>query len=428
MRRINERRITMLVSFVVGIIVLTILSVSGIAAENKRPLLLNFYMHTNDPINVQYSPTAIKKVVEMYASTVGKADLYFTPNTAYSVGESKVVPELPSLIKNYLQSGWGLGILFNAPHPEIRNTFATLSWDNGWKMIMKYKTQYQDKITGQFDPSRDGGEETLKRVFGQGAHIALRQIPENAYYHRNSNAIITLGGHPDFLDNACKGPMAWFMGMLAIISYDVGAPSPRAVEVGENYESEVRAYLNLVPRDRPQFIYRGLHNVDLYADNDKWNAADRGHPRHVERIGYSIKENGEIINPTSLEAARIPPEFILSQQRRDEILTKRTNVLKAFAKIASEDPTIHIVSVQDLHKFIVVEENILLDKEDLSLISQFIDEKSRRGLPEYIEIGEDYLTLAEGYQGLAIALAQYNRTGELPGQVTESKNVLGPVV
>jgi len=402
------------------------------AGEQKKPMLINFFMHTEDPINEELSHPAIRRVVEMFAETVGKADIYFTPNTAYSIGESKYEPGLSMLLSEYFKSGWGLGILFNNPHPEIRNVFAPLNWEEGWKMIMKYKMQYQDKITGEFDASRDGGDETLKRVFGQSADIFLRLVPENAYFHRLRNGYLSLGWYPtDFVSETCTPPLAWFMGMMAIMLYPLkGSPTTvNSMAVTDwhgskkEIESQIKNFINGIPRDRPQFVYIGGHNVNMYANNEKWDATGRGHPRHVEAWAY-----GETENPPSIEAARIPPEFLYSQEQQDVAWRVRKNTLETFAQIVEEDPTVHIVAARDLDKFIEVKEQIILNQSELSVISQFILEKSRRGLPEYLEVGNQELTLAEGFQGLVYALSRFYRSENIKGSITVWKNVLGPVV
>jgi len=391
----------------------------------RKPIIfINFFMHTMDPINIEYSHPIIHRIINLFIDSGVPADIYLQNSLAETIVHSDVDPELAGKLREVYESGWAMATLRDSARPKPEDIYSGLSWEDAYSEAGRYQSQYRDIITGELDPSRVGGADVFKENFGRYPDIISRESVAEAYYMRERGAFVTLGLYPDdFVSSWVKPPMAWFMGMLAVHLYP-GRVNMKEIIAWQpdpdEFDAELKEFIAQLPDADYHFVYLGGHNVDMYADNRRWNALNRGANRHIESWAFCEK------NPKSLDEARIPEDFFYPCEKIEELFDRRRSTLENFRRNADKDRNLRIVNFGELRDAMYYEPKFRVSREDVVAMAKFLEDNIRRGVPEYVDVGGRYFSLAESYQALAYSLDGYHKNGELPDAVEVDWMLLGP--
>jgi len=378
-----------------------------------------------DPINTEYSHEHLRRIVETFRSSGLKTDIYLSTGLAQNILEAPDNTELLDLLRSAVKEGHGVGMLTLTSHPLISEAGKDLEWDDLYQLSKLYATTYQDPITGEFDDTRPGGSEVFRDIFGRSPDIITRNVVTDVYYHRQRGAVLSLGGFPsDWLDGWVAPPLAWFMGMVTLLHYPLAQQSwdyifwpPEPLHAKQLLDKIVES----LPGPGPHVLFIGGHNVDFYANNPCWTAKDLGWPRHVEMWAYLDR------NPSSLELAKIPEPYFLSDELVERNYELLRLVLKTFQNRAESDQNFEIVTARQLVERIDTSMEKVLDREQIIYAARFLVENTRRGPPEWVPLEDgDFLTLAQAYGALTSALSAFQENDAIPGHVITNNNLLGP--
>ena len=385
----------------------------------------NLLLHAMDPINVEHSHVHLRRIVEEFEASGVKTDIYLSTGLAQSIAEAPAETELLNVLRRAAEEGYGVGMLTLASHPTPGEASRNLEWDEAYRVTEHYATLHQDLITGEFDPNRPGGARLIEKIFGRWPDIVTRRVVTDIYYHRKHGALFSLGDMPyDWLDGWVAPPLAWFMGMVTLLHYPLAEniwdyifwpPNPNQARqlLDEIVES--------VPDPSPHMLFIGGHNVDFYANNPCWTAKSLGSPRHMEMWAY-LKGN-----PPSLEKAKIPHRYLLSEELIERNYNILRVVLKTFREREKSDLDFEIVTARELVARIDTRMEQVLKWEQIVAVARFLVEKTGRGLPEWVPLDDgNALTLAQAFGVVTSALAKWLETGAIPQKVTADANLLGP--
>jgi len=403
--------------------------------SEKSPVFANLVLHAMDHINIEYSYEHIRRIVEVFRDSGNMADICLSSGLAQRLCEEDDIDELLDALRGAVKDGYSLGMINVASHPFVNKVITTdpagkkvdgdIDWDGLYRISERYATARQDPVSGEFDASCPGGAKAVQELFGKHPEIITRNLVTDVYFHRSRGAIISLGGYPtDWLDGWVAPPLAWFMGMVTLMQYPLAVNNWDYVFWPPDEEHARELLYDItenLPGDGPHVLFLGGHNVDFYANNSCWTAKNLGFPRHVEMWAY--REG----NPPSLDAARLPERYFLTEEQVEHNYNLLRLVMNTFKERAQSDPDFEVVTSLELVSRIDTGMEKKFDKKQLLEVARFVVENTGRGLPEWVPLdGKDALTLAQALDALTEAFAIWRENGNLPAEVAANGLLLGP--
>lgn len=302
-----------------------------------------------------------------------------------------------------------------------------------------FLTEHKDFRTGEPDPSRSGGLKRTQEVFGEVAFIAgatndVGNDPELVQQigRYNHNAILAglpepqtypartiegyRGGVAGFgslvsQEPACPPELFWQDGILRLS--DTSGPPVRVVQAHEGPEG-LKAVLEGLDRSRVHVIRIQLGHPRIYMQP----AFEKINPDPV-RYGYD--------NP---KLPRLPVDAVRSREEIDAAYAREEAALKWLAEqFFPENPGSRFVSSADLKRMTPSSLGSQVPREKLQQATA--DLLKRWNIvgnhpPMFAYVDGEYFSLADMFQMLANALAEFQRTGSLP-EAVRLTHVYGPL-
>jgi len=393
-------------------------SFSAPVGAGENPVFINVFMHTVDPINVELSHKHILRIARLFDEVGVKADLYFRGPLIDTFATHRQEAGLVPFLKEFFGKGNGIGYLGYVHHPLPRELAKGMGWDEALDACRCYLGQRSNIFTGEMEESEIGGARLATELLGKPVDIARRHhLIQEAFLLRQQGGVMNIGHvRDDFVADFAPRPLAWHLGMIAVVNYPVPS-TPSGVNVAglhkfgetpEQVRRSVEKMINERPRGQIHFFYLGNHNTDMYADNTKWNALRRGHPNHVENWYYTDTDN-----PKDRDSARLPAEFLLSPDQVERRYRLRETVLWALKEVADKNPSVHLLTARALYNLLKEELEFSVSPRDLDKVCQAVVTLPGGSLPPYIQLDSmRCLTLAEAFDLLARALHEFGSDGK----------------
>ena len=379
----------------------------------KKPILFNFFQHLDDHISRE-SPLACKRIAELYAKYGIKAD--FWPITLSLQNYLKKAPETIETIKKL-----NMGICYHTLlhyRIEVSERIRTLDWDEAVEKATFYESHWLNPLTGEYDPEKPGGIALIKEVFGKPPMVAMGS-GAHLYAQKKLGARMTGLGFP----------LRWKMSMLGgtggihgptsstvsfmpnlVMSQVPQRYGPRMVWEDETNPAKpvevLKHLIEMMPRDRINIIILAFHPFQFvfHSNYPGWGLCYR------DRVG----------------GRGLPPKLwspqTLTKEETDRIFKEYEEVVAFVAG----NPEFKVVTAEDIYNMVVpLEMEKILPREKVAKTAEFIIYNWGRHPPEYVDMGDDYLSLADAFQALAYSLAYYSDNRMLQERITIHE-ILGP--
>jgi len=382
----------------------------------EKQVYFNFCFHCEDLLNGKESAAVIKRAAELLAKHGIKADFYLGEWEVRNMLE--YCPEAIETLKRLK-----MPICYHGdnhvPHPTPDVRIAKLDWEAAVKEMQYWETHKLDRLTGELDPHETGGFAYVKEVFGKPPIITARD-PSGApgAYVRKQMGVKMLG-----VDGTMLGfPLFWQMGLLwgrtGYTAHDIMTPIQDILAQVEpdkskfaDREHPVKALKHMVENLPPgslRLVTFITHEADFYyTASQSWRAC------YAEG------------NPSRLWSPPFRPEEEIKEVWR---------VFEELVAYVAHNPNIKAITCEDILNMVEhIEEERIVTAETVMRTTDFLlinwstqAGSGERRPPEYVNLGDEYLSLADAFQALIYSLAHYAKHSVLPKEV-KIREILGPV-
>jgi len=353
-------------------------------------------LNVSDFVHPERSIETARRFAEALERHGARGNVDFTAITAEVFAE-----RAPALLRAIRAQGLSIG--FHGANRPLTSTdrVRDLGWDDAVREITAMDTHRIDPETGRVDPERPGGFLTLERFAG-GPPLSVGRVVHPAYLeaHKRLGARMLVG----LTDHVgAESNLAWYMGMLSrpdrvfLTPGAIMAPAtPRGPRAPPHPVEVLRSLEASLPRTRPVFISTTMHETDFYMAG-RWT--DPGSPLKPAEATEAIW--------------RVWEETIA---------------------YAAEGGAFRTASYRDVIEMVVDDRERTLSRGEVGraadcLVDRMSDWTGHGRVahtPDYIDLGGDYLSLADAFQALAQSLAHYAAAGTLPDTV-HVRDIHGPI-
>ncbi len=316
-----------------------------------------------------------------------KADYSFTWLAARDIKQHH--PEVFEALKNA-----GMNINHHGtnrpPEPKPYQRIKGTDWEKDVQTITEYETHDIDPESGELISNRAGGRQGMKELLGIEPFSMGRFFQASLLYaHKQLGVKMAIGLRGNTGASTNQG---WFLGVLSRPDAPVaiGTRSFKDWALRDRGEPLKTMQERIDRLDRTEF-HAGvfvLHDWDLYADGPSFNRRRSISKRDQEKLWSTY-------------------EKIVSWMAGNR--------------------DIHIVTSREVYAAAIDDREKTLTMKELGLAADMLlTTMNRDGFPpEYVALGEDFLSLADAFQAFAQSLAYYRQKGKLPERV-QTEDVLGP--
>ncbi len=340
--------------------------------------------YSRDPAEQQKITQTIRKHLDLMSKYAIKANYYFTGLAAEMIQE--IDPTLIALLKEKSTAkllALGHHGANRPPRPMPIDRVRGQNWEEDVKAILNYESCALDPVTGQLDCSRPGGLKNMtENIFKQPLFSTGRFFQASILYATKQFGVKMAVGLQDNT-GAPRGD-AWFLGILNRPDGVVISPEMlmRWAQGGTSPLPALEQRIASLDKSRIRLVSLLIHDTDFFR------------------------------NRTTAQTEQI-------WQKYEEFL--KWALARGY----------QIVSVEDLYNMALDDRERTITKAELQKIAEFytkqVEGTSPHYPPDYIDLGNDYFSLADAWQALAQALAHYQQKGSLPDSVV-AKDILGPTV
>ena len=327
------------------------------------------------------------------------------------------------------------------PRPNFRQArTAPQRWLARSEAAEWFLTEHKDFRWGEPDPSRSGGLKKMQEVFGEAAAISgvsleLGGDPEIVHLLRRFNTRALLPGFPEPAtypartlhgyrgsvagvsslmspEKDCAPEVFWQDNVLRVS--DTSGPNVRVV-VAHQGLAALKDVLEKLDRSRVHVVKVQLGHPALYM------RPDFAKGRYATPLDYAYENPKALVLP---EEARQP------RSELDAAFAHEESIVKWLAEnFFPDNPGSRFVSSEDLRQMARTHTNSNIARPLLaSAAANLLEQWNAQGNhpPSFAHADEDYFSLADMFQMLVSALAEFHRTGSLPESVRLNP-LYGPV-
>ena len=367
------------------------------AASLTADTLQKVYFQIALNINYSQEPAEQRQIIQTIRRHLNLLDKYGIKANYYFTGlAAEMIQRLdPALIQLLTEKSEARSLTLGhhganrPPHPMPIERVKGQNWEEDVQAILDYESCALDPVMGQLDCSRPGGLKNMtENIFKQPIFSTGRFFQASILYvTKQFGGKMAVG----LQDNtgAPRGD-AWFLGILnrpdslaigpeMIVRWAQGGASPLS-----GLEQRIAA----LDKTRIRLISLLIHDTDFFRGRT---------PAQAEQIWQKYEE------------------FIKWALARDY----------------------QVVALEDLYDLVIDDRERTITKQQLQKIAEFyvkqVDGRGERPFapttypPDYMDLGNDYFSLADAWQALIQALAHYQQAGSLPDQLM-TRDILGPTV
>jgi hypothetical protein len=338
--------------------------------------------HSSDPIEQQEIVQVIRTHLDLMANYGVKANYYFTGLAAEMI--HRLDPALIERLKEKSDAKLltlGHHGANRPPRPMPIDRVKGRDWEDDVKAIWDYESCALDPATGRLDCSRPGGLKKMSEMIFRQPLVSTGRFFQASILYVTKQLGVKLAVGLQDNTGAPRGD-AWFVGVLN--RPDSLAVSPEMIvrwaQGGASPLPGMEQRLAALDKSRIRLVSLLIHDTDFF--RNRTAAQEEQMWRKYEEVIRWAQAHGYQI--VSLEEL-----FNLARDDRERTISK--------------------VELREIAEF----------------YEQQIEGSSPRYPPDYIDLGDDYFSLADAWQALAEALARYQQTGSLPESVV-ARDILGP--
>ncbi|HPA17218.1 MAG TPA: hypothetical protein PLU30_05690 [Verrucomicrobiae bacterium] len=326
----------------------------------------------------------LRRHLELFKQSGVKASYWFTGLGAEQI--QRLDPEFLRLLND-----GGMPVVHHGanrpPRPQPIDRVRGESWDEDVQAIMDYESCAIDPGTGHLDKAQTGGLKMMQQMFGGRITATGRFFEASILYVTKQfgcRAMIGLKGNTGASTEA-----GWFLGMKGM---------PDAISIAPGLIRQAAA-----------------GQADLFRVIEESLAQHR--TGGVQSIAVLVHDHDFLDGSTSIRERGSPAGSADLQHRFWETYEKLVNW-------AAAHPRLKVVTFEEILDQIS-DDRVKTVTRDALLQAAAVVVASPAAPPEYIDVGGDYLSLADAFQAFAFALAHFAQHGELPHHV-EARDILGP--
>jgi hypothetical protein len=446
-------------------------------AAIQQPVYFYLYSRVTDHVNMDITEARLRRLLPMigqYRKENPQANVSATILFTGAVSQALADRNKKTHIKDFVLKYKKMGIIeigydgTDEPtydhRPMIDESIEQKPYQERWleraSEDEKFLVEARDPITGEPRPGVAGGLKEMQAVFGPAACISGASVGEKM------NRPLYNAEHPDrTLPYPTKAEVGDWELVPVLQRYNTGAILFGFSAANRDYlpgygtsVAEIGRIVSPEPDTAPELFWAddvlrfseagggGSRLVSLNGGlgviKDATTKLDRSriHIFHVEldnESDYLTSDftKGKIFTPALAYAyahpdkPQVPADARLSPADVDAAIAKEEAALQwLIAEYVPASAGNRIVSNSDLRRMTPASFGFAMATADLrdALTKTFADMGNANHLPEYFQVRNRYLSLAETFQVLTDALAEMNRTGKLPETVRVDR-VYGPL-
>ncbi len=313
----------------------------------------------------------------------------------------------PDVIEYLNQTGMVIGYQGNGHsiHPVIVEYSHDKDWEEGVAEAHQRETQYLE-LSGRLDPGRAGGIEAVTEVFGR------RPVSCRAPGHGWSpqflwtlvelgvsvfHTVYDLGEYTGFSTNSYLGAFHAPPGSGNRLSLENWMDDGNAERFCRDFETMAADY----PYRGERIVFASFHPCKLVSD------------LYWDGINYAQGQN-----PSPADALQPSPPLA------PEVAARRWRTLEYIFRFLGSRKDVEVVVPRALaERYAPIPQ--VLGREELLRMAMVLVSQEREMLPDFVHVEDRVYSSAEAFDLLRQALAGYQRTGQLPEQLTTDLH-LGP--
>lgn len=383
----------------------------------KKPILFNFFQHCEDFVSLE-SAYALKRVAELYAKYGIRGDFYLT-----GLVSKKLLEKAPEVIQTlkHLEMPICYHGDNHVPFPTPQERIAEMEWNQAVEAMLHLESHEINPLTGEVDSQKLGGFALIKEVFGEAPIVTIEPLGAPVVYAHK-----LLGARIQSMDGSMLGyPLIWKMGMLCGTQAGTNYCLQHKYVLSSDFIDSLQCLIENLPRDRVNFISMPWHPYEFVLSRSLGRTGGKGW-----LISYFDPVTRNKRNPGSGGKLQTVPSLPLEEVERIFDAYERV------VKFVVEHPEIRVVTCKNVLSWVEpLEEKRTLNMDRISATAEYLlshwqdvlpHPAPGSGPPAFVDLGSDYLSLAEAFQVLTYSLSYYGEHGVLPNHVSIYE-ILGPV-
>jgi hypothetical protein len=432
---------------------LAILIARSLPAQEKQPAYVYLFSRYSDFVNIDMTERRIRdtvSLVEKYRSENPQLQLSATLLFSGALSQALAERNAKTGIKDYVLEAAHRGAIeigydgtdeptyTSRPLVNLANiTSPEERWRLRGEAAEQFLTEARDPASGQVQKGKPGGLKAMQEVFGEavcvkGLNAGIGGDSEYVHHLRRYNTKAIVWGLPDpdpaLNIHGYRGSVEQFGKAMSPVPYSspelnwmdsflrLSETSDAAVRVVSSHEGPeaIKKVMGAVDRSHVRIVHVELSDVRMYLSQ----FFDQGTLFPPLKVAYDHPDH-----PT------LPPEAFAGSKQHEEKQANQEALLNWLVRdFMPANAGSRFVSSTDVAKMSpsnvgqsvsVVE----LQKAAVALLKVWDDGTY---LPDYVTVGNQYLSLADTFQVLCDVLAEKQRTGKRP-QIVSIHSVYGPL-
>lgn len=375
------KRLILLLSQLIGMATFSI----GSAQQQPIYFVVDLNINYFTGSDLQLNSSNLIKHIQMLRRYGIQGEYYFTGLAAAAINQFH-----PEVIDTFKANG----LYYNhhganrPPRPQPIDRVKGVNWEQDVKAILDYESYAVDPVTGVLDSTKVGGMKGMMQIFGDTAFSTGRFFEASILHAEKQFGVKMCAGLKG--NTGASTESGWFLGILNRPDDErlfIGPQLFKPWALGQtttNLLTELDHRIAQTNRSQPHLMMLVMHDHDFFQ-------------------GYT-------------------------QAQQDSLWSHYAQVLSW----AVRNPNLTIVRIEDIYNAVVDDRTKEMTMSQLASAAQnLLDAINSTGsvfaLPEYITVGNDYLSLCDLCQMLVSSLSIYGRTGTFPNTAT-ARDILGPTV
>jgi hypothetical protein len=429
---------------------------SGFGADkqpSRQPVYIYLFSRFSDFYNIEMTEGRMRDtvaLVESYRRDYPQSGASVTMLFSGAMSKALAERNTETGIKDYLVAAGGRGLVEFGydgadeptysfrPYPDLSKAKSPEErWRARGDAGERFLTESRDPVTGVVQAGKSGGLRAMQEVFGEA--VCIRGLTpefggdsEHIHHLRRHNTKAIVWGLPDpdpsYNIHGYRGSVEQFGKAMSPIP--TSSPEVNWIDnvlrLSETSDAGVRV---VSAREGPDVLKKLVDRLD------------RSHVRfvHVEvgdvRMYLSqFYEKGELYPPIKVaynhpNQPKLPPEAIADDQQHRESTALQDALMKWLAKdYFPANPGSRFVSSSEVAKMAPSNTGRNISIEQLeTAVKEMLDAwGTLTYLPDYLAVGDEYLSMADTFEVLCNVLAEQHRSGKQP-QSVRIHNVYGPL-
>jgi len=432
---------------------LAVLMARSLPAQEKQPAYVYLFSRYSDFVNMEMTERRIRdtvSLVEKYRREYPASQMSATVLFSGALSQALAERNAKTGIKDYVVEAAHRGVIEIGYDGTDEPTYTSrplvnlaniASPEERWRLrgdaAEQFLTEARDPASGRVQKGKPGGLKAMQEVFGEavcvkGLNVGIGGDSEYVHHLRRYNTKAIMWGLPDpdpaLNIHGYRGSVEQFGKAMSPIPNSspelnwmdnflrLSETSDAAIRVVSSHEGPeaIKKVMTAVDRSHVRMVHVELSDVRMYLSQ----FFSRGTLFPPLKVAYEHPDH-----PT------LPPEAFAGSKQQEENQANQEALLNWLVRdFMPANPGSRFVSSTDVARMSpsIVGQSVSvaeLQKAAGALLKEWGDNTY---LPDYVTVGNQYLSLADTFQVLCDVLAEKHRTGKLP-QIVTIHTVYGPL-